>query len=84
VSTGDGDAGGRRPEPRAFERSTRWLRGRIVARLREADGDAWTHLPGVIGPHGPEAVAGALEALLRDGLLERRADGAVRLPSGPS
>jgi A/G-specific adenine glycosylase len=80
---GEGDARRRRGGP-AFEQSTRWLRGRVVARLREADGDAWTHLPGVIGSHGPEAVHAALDALVRDGLIERRADGAVRLPSGSS
>lgn len=64
-----------------FEATTRWLRGRIVARLRAVDGGAWTKLPAVIGEHGPEAVAAMIVALEHDGLLERRSDGQVRLPS---
>jgi A/G-specific adenine glycosylase len=65
----------------AFERTTRWLRGRIVAHLRQADEGAWVDLPDRIGSHGPQQVAAAAHALRRDGLLESRADGAVRLPS---
>lgn len=65
-----------------FERTTRWLRGRIIERLRKlGDGD-WEHLPGSIGQHDEAAVAAAVTALEREGLLERRPDGAVRLPSG--
>ena len=67
-----------------FERTSRWLRGRIVAHLRGLDGGAWTRLPSEIGSHGPEAVAAAVTGLERDGLLERRPDGAVRLPSTPT
>jgi A/G-specific adenine glycosylase len=65
----------------AFEATSRWLRGRIVARLRIAEGDGWTRLDRPIGSHDLEAVARALRSLERDGLLERRPDGAVRLPS---
>jgi len=64
-----------------YEHTTRWLRGRIVARLRDAEDGAWTQLPGWLGGHGPESVAAAVAALERDGLLERCAHGAVRLPS---
>lgn len=64
-----------------FEATTRWLRGRIVARLRDLDGSAWTKLPDVIGEHGPDQVTAMVSALERDGLLERRSDGAVRLPT---
>lgn len=65
-----------------FERTTRWLRGRIVAMLRDTPGAAWTHVPDEIGSHDSADVAAAVDALERDGLLERRRDGAVRLPSG--
>lgn len=71
------------PAPRRppFEQTTRWLRGRIVAHLRDADADAWVDLPDHIGSHGPEQVAAAARALRGDGLLEEHADGSVRLPS---
>lgn len=64
-----------------FERSTRWLRGRIVARLRELDDDAWLRLEAPIGDHDAPAVEAAIAGLERDGLLQRRPDGFVRLPS---
>lgn len=71
------------PDPAAvpFERTTRWLRGRIVARLRDVADGAWSQLPDSMGEHGPDQVAAAVAALRRDGLLESRADGSVRLPS---
>jgi A/G-specific adenine glycosylase len=64
-----------------FEQTTRWLRGRIVARLRDGDPDAWQRLPKELGSHGFERVASAVAALEREGLLERHPDGSVRLPS---
>lgn len=64
-----------------FEQTNRWLRGRIVERLRALDDDAWTRLPTVIGSHDEQAVATAIASLERDGLLERGPDGSVRLPS---
>ncbi|MGH2511306.1 MAG: A/G-specific adenine glycosylase, partial [Candidatus Limnocylindrales bacterium] len=67
-----------------FEATTRWLRGRILDRLRETPGDAWTVLPDSIGQHAPSAVRTSLLALRRDGLLEldEDADGRqwARLP----
>jgi A/G-specific adenine glycosylase len=66
----------------AFELTTRWLRGRIIERLRALEAEAWTQLPAAIGTHGPADVEAAVGALQREGLLERRPDGAVRLPSG--
>ena len=66
----------------SFERTTRWLRGRIVDRLRALDDGAWTRLPDAIGEHGEAEIAAAVIGLERDGLLERRPDGSVRLPSG--
>jgi len=67
-----------------FERTSRWLRGRIVAHLRDVDDGTWVHLPEAIGSHGAEGIATAVQGLDRDGLVECRADGAVRLPSGAS
>ncbi len=65
----------------AFERSSRWLRGRIVERLRALDGGDWTRLPATLGGHDESAISAAVEGLEQDGLLERRPDGSVRLPS---
>ena len=65
-----------------FEQTTRWLRGRIIERLRGLGDGAWTRLPASIGQHDEAAVAAAVAALEREGMLEHRADGAVRLPSG--
>jgi A/G-specific adenine glycosylase len=68
-----------------FETTSRWLRGRIVAALRDLDRDAWATPPTAIGGHDAASIAVAVEALVRDGLVERRGDGALRLPgaSGP-
>jgi A/G-specific adenine glycosylase len=80
-------AGSVQPSPRMngeavpFELTTRWLRGRIVERLRDAEADDWVALPDSIGSHDHEHVAAAVASLERDGLLERRHDGSVRLPS---
>lgn len=74
-------SGGRHAQRVAFEHTSRWLRGRIVERLRRSEEGAWTRVQAPIGAHGHESVERALVALERDGLLERRADGEVRLPS---
>lgn len=71
-----------RSDAPAFELTSRWLRGRIIERLRELDDGAWETLPPAIGAHGADAVESSVAALEREGLLERRPDGAVRLPSG--
>ena len=67
----------RRPLPRAgrqvrepFQASTRWLRGRIVDRLRDADGTTWTVVEAPIGDHDDAAIEAALGALARDGIVE--------------
>jgi A/G-specific adenine glycosylase len=67
-----------------FPGTRRWLRGRIVARLRGADSPSWLRFDRPIGEHPVEAVAIALAALARDGLLERHpADASLaRLPQG--
>ncbi len=71
-----GSAPGRRarkPGRRAtipFARTSRWLRGRIVDRLRAADGPAWVVFDGSLGEHDAAAVGTALRAMQREGLLE--------------
>jgi A/G-specific adenine glycosylase len=76
-----GASAARRAAAPPFEQTMRWLRGRIVAALRQTEDGAWTALPDVIGSHGAARISEAVVALERDGLLERRADGRVRLPS---
>ncbi len=67
-----------------FPRTTRWLRGRILDRLRAAAGDAWVDVVGPIGDHDVAAVANALQTLVRDGLAQRHPTdpGRARLPLG--
>ncbi len=72
-----------------FPDTSRWLRGRIVDRLRSAADDEWVVIDGPIGTHDREAVLVALDALAREGLVELDggdpATGAgprVRLPVG--
>jgi A/G-specific adenine glycosylase len=72
-----------RERPVPFHATSRWLRGRILDRLREADGAAWTTIAAPIGGHDRPAVEAALRALARDGLIEldRTADPpGARLP----
>ena len=58
-----------------FEATTRWLRGRILDRLRDADDGIWVDLGGPIGTHPAEAVRAAAVALGNEGLVEL--DGAI-------
>ena len=53
-----------------FESTTRWLRGRILDRLRDASDGRWVMFDGPIGEHDVEAVIEALGDLSRDGMLE--------------
>jgi A/G-specific adenine glycosylase len=62
-----------------FEHTSRWLRGRIVDRLRDAPDGAPVVLRGPLGTHSANAVAAALEGLLRDGIIELDAAGCARL-----
>ncbi len=71
-----------RPAPVAFEGTTRWLRGRIVDRLRDAPPGVAVRVDGPLGSHAAEAVAAALRALARDGVVELDRAGRARLP-GP-
>ena len=65
---------GRAPRERRppFEQTSRWLRGRILDRLRAAHGDEWVALDAELGVHDRAAVETALAGLARDGLLELR------------
>lgn len=67
---------------RPFPTTTRWLRGRILDRLRAADG--WATLEGPIGSFDGDAVAVAVSALAREGLAEVDAADPMRarLPLG--
>jgi A/G-specific adenine glycosylase len=89
------EGAGRSPVPRTpaavrevvpvYERSSRWLRGRLLDRLRDAAGDGWTTISGPLGEHDREAVAAALDALAREGLVELepgRGSSRARLPIG--
>ncbi len=71
-----------RVSPR-FASTTRWLRGRILDRLRDAPEAAWTEIAGPIGEHPAKSVRAALVALASEGLIERdgSAAGRVRLLS---
>ncbi|HYM84308.1 MAG TPA: A/G-specific adenine glycosylase [Candidatus Dormibacteraeota bacterium] len=72
-----------RERPAPFATTTRWLRGRIVDRLRDGEDGAWVRLDEGFGQHDAAAVAAALEGLETDGLVERHAvDPALaRLPA---
>jgi len=72
-----------RPASIPFERTTRWLRGRIVDRLREvAPGEALA-VDGPLGTHPAEAVTLALAGLARDGIVELDGAGRARLAGSP-
>lgn len=68
---------------RDFRLTTRWLRGRILDRLREAPGQAWTTFAEPIGDHDGAAVRVSLRAMERDGLLELDGDLPTDLPTDP-
>ena len=64
---------------RTFPETRRWLRGRLVERLRQAAPGAWLALPEHLGSHAREAVREAAEELRSEGLLELHED-CARLP----
>jgi A/G-specific adenine glycosylase len=67
-----------------FPSSSRWLRGRILDRLREVDGSEWFELDAPVGDHDRVAVARALGLLAAEGLVELHPDSVfrARLPIG--
>jgi A/G-specific adenine glycosylase len=58
----------RRPAP--FELTSRWLRGRILDRLRDAPDGAWVTFDGTIGAHDQANVRAAVAQLAAEGMLE--------------
>ena len=72
ASSGTRSVGGRtaheRPAP--FSTTRRWLRGRILDRLRGADDDAWTAFEEPIGEQGLPAVVATLRTLAGEGMVE--------------
>jgi A/G-specific adenine glycosylase len=57
-----------------FERTNRWLRGRVLDLLRAVEGDGWLVLDDPIGTHDRAAVKAALRALAGEGLIELAPD----------
>ena len=61
-----------------FKRTNRWLRGRLLATVRDAPAGSWVDAPDGLGEHDRDAVLAALHGLERDGFVEFR-DGRARL-----
>jgi hypothetical protein len=53
-----------------FADTDRWLRGRILDRLRLAPDGAWVALDAPIGTHSRERVRVVSQAMARDGVIE--------------
>jgi A/G-specific adenine glycosylase len=61
----------RRSESRPFPSTTRWLRGRILDRLRDAADGQWVAFRAPIGDHSMAAVRSALTQLGSEGMIEQ-------------
>jgi A/G-specific adenine glycosylase len=59
-----------RERPAAFTSTRRWLRGRILDRLREVDDDGWATFGGPLGEHDRTTVDAVLRTLATEGMLE--------------
>lgn len=59
-----------RPDPQPFPKTSRWLRGRILDKLRDAPDAAWVGFGSAIGQHSCDAVRAQLERLGREGMIE--------------
>ena len=57
-----------------FRSTTRWLRGRILDRLRDAPDGAWVMFDAQLGEHSIDAVHGEIERLGREGIIELEAN----------
>ena len=55
-----------------FPRTTRWLRGRLVAAVTAAPDGHWVALPDRMGDHDADAIVAAARGLEREGFLELR------------
>ena len=60
------------PKTPAFPSTTRWLRGRILDRLRDASDGTWVTFESPIGAHPVDAVIRELARLAKEGMLESR------------
>ena len=58
------------PDPDRFASTNRWLRGRILDRLRAAPDGDWVAFDGAIGTHDLGQVRAAADAMAADGVLE--------------
>ncbi len=54
----------------SFPKTTRWLRGRLVAAVTAAPAGEWVTLPDRLGDHDGDAVALAARRLEREGFLD--------------
>lgn len=63
-----------RERPAPFASTNRWLRGRILDRLRMAPDGAWVSMISPIGDHDPDKVARAVRAMAADGVAEVSVD----------
>lgn len=73
----------RAPTP-AFPSTTRWLRGRILNRLRDAPDEDWVSFDEALGEHSLDAVLLQIDRLSRDGMLELGSEtGRCRLVASP-
>jgi len=71
AATGPGEPGrAARASAPAFPSTTRWLRGRIIDRLRDAPDQAWVSFTQPLGEHSVDAVRLQIDRLARDGMLE--------------
>jgi A/G-specific adenine glycosylase len=61
-----------REQAAPFATTNRWLRGRILDRLRAAPDGQWVALDAAIGTHDPARVRAAADAMAADGVLELR------------
>ena len=62
------------PASMPFESTSRWLRGRILDRLRDTPDNAWVRFDAAIGRHPIPTVMTALGALASDGMIDRDHD----------
>jgi len=73
----------RRAPTKPFRSTRRWLRGRILDRLRDAPDVTWVDFDGPMGEHDAARVADEVEGLAHEGMLERdAATGRARLRTG--
>ena len=63
---------GTRTPAAPFTTTNRWLRGRILDRLRAAPDGVWVALDASMGTHGPDRVHAAARAMAVDGVVELR------------